>query len=261
VWSTTMPPIVSNKRRNLAMLCAQPSTCQAVARHYSSTPPRLLRHQCRALPAAAAASLAIAFLPWSGCSQGGFYATGEPGSIVCIGSCWLGDACSTPPRRQLWLPLWATSPCSSTPTAFVYVSDTCTHLLMGCSCAGVAGMHGKDCQAMYQPAAAAEERFAARLRQQLVASQPQDNTSITAPGAGPGPSSSPSSSAPSPSSSSSSGPSRQQDEQLPEPQQLTAAEHMEQVPDAAKDLVRDILHEDNRQRTKQLVDDAWQTLE
>ncbi|KAF6260377.1 hypothetical protein COO60DRAFT_1637641 [Scenedesmus sp. NREL 46B-D3] len=35
----------------------------------------------------------------------------------------------------------------------------------------------------------------------------------------------------------------------------------EAVPDAAKELVRGILREDNRARTKQLVDDAWQTLE
>lgn len=142
----------------------------------------------------------------------------------------------------------------------------CSLLLVFCLVTGVAGLHGKDCQAMYQPAAAAEERFAARLRQQLVASQPEDtslpdNTTNTAASAGVGPSSSLSSAAASPSSSSS-GPSRQQDAQLPEPQQqLTAAEHMQQVPDAAKELVRDILHEDNRQRTKQLVDDAWQTLE
>jgi hypothetical protein len=117
---------------------------------------------------------------------------------------------------------------------------------------------------MYQPAAAAEERLAARLRQQLVASQPQDTSlpdqeTSAAGSAGVGPSSSPSSAAAS-TSSSSSGPAIQPDTHLRE-LQLTAAEHMQQVPDAAKELVRDILHEDNRQRTKQLVDDAWQTLE
>jgi hypothetical protein len=57
----------------------------ALHRHYSCTPThqrtsRAHKQHCQAVPAAAAASLALAFLPWSGCSQGGLYATGKPGS-------------------------------------------------------------------------------------------------------------------------------------------------------------------------------------
>lgn len=44
-------------------------------------------------------------------------------------------------------------------------------------------------------------------------------------------------------------------------QAASIAEQMQQVPHAAKDLARDIMREDNRVRLKQLVDDAWQSLE
>lgn len=127
---------------------------------------------------------------------------------------------------------------------------------------GVEGTHGKDCQAIYQPAAAAEARFATRLQQQQQpAATPvaaaADTTQQTPEPAGGGSSSRP--------VSSSSGDSRQQPEQQgaqqQQQQQLSAAEQLAQVPAAAKDLVRDIMQQDNRQRTKQLVDDAWQTLE
>lgn len=123
---------------------------------------------------------------------------------------------------------------------------------------------------MYQPAYAAEQRLAARLKQQqeetqLSTPQKLEAAVATAIQQAPEPASSSSSSSSDTASSSDSSEKQQLHDawvsgQQSQPQ-LTAAEQMQQVPDAAKDLVRDIMHEDNKQRTKQLVDDAWQTLE
>jgi hypothetical protein len=131
-----------------------------------------------------------------------------------------------------------------------------------CALSGVEGTHGKDCQAIYQPAAAAEARLTARLQQQKQQLPVVAAAAVTAQQA-PEPVGGTSSSSSSSRLASSSGDSRQQadNQREQQQQQLTAAEQLAQVPDAAKDLVRDIMQQDNRQRTKQLVDDAWQTLE
>jgi hypothetical protein len=116
---------------------------------------------------------------------------------------------------------------------------------------------------MYQPAYAAEQRFAAHLKQQQEEKRLSTAQQLEAAVAAA------IQQAPQPASSSSSSGSSSPKQQLPDASesgeqsqpQLTAAEQMQQVPDAAKDMVREIMHEDNKQRTKQLVDDAWQTLE
>lgn len=131
--------------------------------------------------------------------------------------------------------------------------------MRACIRTGIQGAHGRDCQAIYQPAAAAEERFTARLRQ----GQQQVTDSGTQPlqTAGSGGSSSSRNSSGAASSSSSSTSSQLPPAAPPSQQALTASEQLQRVPQAAKELVRDIMEEDNRQRTKQLVDDAWQSLE
>lgn len=121
---------------------------------------------------------------------------------------------------------------------------------------GVQGTHGKDCQAIYQPAAAAEERFAALLKQQQQLVAQHQNSTVDR--AAEGTATSNNTSTGGNTSTSDQGPTATG---MQSQKQLTAADQMHAVPPAAKDLVRDILQEDNRQRTKQLVDDAWQTLE
>jgi hypothetical protein len=115
--------------------------------------------------AAAISVVAVGFLPWRGCSVGGFYDT------------------------------------------------------------HVAGEPGHDCQAMWQPAAAAEARLAATQRSRTDSTAATtDSPSVSASGSG---------------------------------QPAEAA----RVPAAAKALERDILSSDNQRRTKELVDAAWQSLE
>lgn len=141
------------------------------------------------------------------------------------------------------------------PTANVVCMIFIARLLLIHHAPGVQGTHGKDCQAIYQPAAAAEQRLAALLKQQQIVAQHQDSTADRA------------AERTAASTSSSTGGSTSTSDQgppatgMPSQQQLTAADQLHAVSPAAKDLVRDILQEDNRQRTKQLVDDAWQTLE
>lgn len=161
---------------------------------------------------------------------------------------------------------------------------------------GVQGTHGEGCQAIYQPAAAAEARFAAAQQQALNATAPP-----LAAGAAAALSSSEAAGAAThdavlasiavsssdshthnrtnradaDSSASNSRSSINQDSSksgtgqsigLEGPftdfeQQGTTSEQLQQVPESVKDLVREILKADNAARTKQLVDDAWQTLE
>jgi hypothetical protein len=101
---------------------------------------------------------------------------------------------------------------------------------------------------MYQPAAAAEARFAASLRASSSSSSSSGSAAATtAQDADVG----------QPDRTTGS-PSLQQQQQ----QDVSISQQLHQVvPEAAKELARDILREDNRARTKQLVDDAWQTLE
>jgi hypothetical protein len=118
--------------------------------------------------------------------------------------------------------------------------------------AGVQGVHGSNCQAIYQPAAAAEARFAASL--QGNSSIPASSSSSSASAATAEQNLSPDQLS-SPTAAATADPEQQQ-------QDVSLSQQLhEVVPDSAKDLVRDILREDNRARTKQLVDDAWQTLE
>lgn len=105
--------------------------------------PPLPRRRCR-LPSTAAAEqpqlsrrrllsivpLPLLFLPWSGCDQGGNYATG----MICS-DVWRGRASLGPGSR-----------------------DTRGHRQCSPLLAGIKGTPGKDCQAIYQPAAAAEKR-------------------------------------------------------------------------------------------------------
>jgi guanyl-specific ribonuclease Sa len=115
-------------------------------------------------------------------------------------------------------------------------------------------VHGSNCQAIYQPAAAAEARFAASL--QGNSSSPASSTDSSASAAEAEQNSSPS--RPSTPTAAATAGSEQQQQQ----QDVSLSQQLhEVVPDSAKELVRDILREDNRARTKQLVDDAWQTLE
>ena len=112
------------------------------------------------------------------------------------------------------------------------------------------GEVGRDCQAVYQPAAAAERRFLARLRggddSGGAQQQPQQQVAAAAPAA------------PSPSPATASG-SGKEDETGADGKgapPLTPAQRA-----AAGDLVRSALLEDQRARTKELVDSAWQSLE
>jgi hypothetical protein len=102
-----------------------------------------------------------------------------------------------------------------------------------------AGQAGKDCQEMYQPAAAAEQRLRARLAGTAtpVAAQPPAPPPQTAQ---PGPPSS--SAAPTP----------------PEQQALNAAALLS---DEAKGFLRDQLLAEKRAREQELTEAAWQTLE
>jgi hypothetical protein len=112
---------------------------------------------------------------------------------------------------------------------------------------------------MYQPAAAAEARFAASLRTGSSASSSSSSSSSSSESAADAvvtqePST--------PSQQLS--PTEAPDVAALDPQQrdVSISEQLHKVvPDVAKDLARDILREDNRARTKQLVDDAWQSLE
>jgi hypothetical protein len=88
--SPTLPILYSTHPDQITMLSAAAPAPQLQNRppHVAAQHDRLARsthvqqHRCQALPTAAAAAtaaaagLTLAFLPWSGCSQGGFYATG-----------------------------------------------------------------------------------------------------------------------------------------------------------------------------------------
>eukprot|EP00775_Hariotina_reticulata_P003755 gene3755-biopygen5436 len=116
---------------------------------------------------------------------------------------------------------------------------------------GIQGTSGKECQAMYQPAAAAEARFAATLRttgSSSSSNQSDPDRADMGEGAGSSSMSSAEGGAPEAATSPATG-------------STGTSERLQEVPAASKALVREILQADNRQRTKELVDSAWQSLE
>jgi hypothetical protein len=106
--------------------------------------------------------------------------------------------------------------------------------------AGVRGVPGRDCQEVYQPALAAERRAVALLRRQ----QQQ-------PGGEESPQRQPPASAPPPREAPAAAPAAKEEAAALTPEQRRAAE----------DLMRSIMLHDQRARTQELVDAAWQSLE
>eukprot|EP00195_Chlamydomonas_chlamydogama_P012250 CAMPEP_0202902004 /NCGR_PEP_ID=MMETSP1392-20130828/15852_1 /ASSEMBLY_ACC=CAM_ASM_000868 /TAXON_ID=225041 /ORGANISM="Chlamydomonas chlamydogama, Strain SAG 11-48b" /LENGTH=112 /DNA_ID=CAMNT_0049588679 /DNA_START=275 /DNA_END=613 /DNA_ORIENTATION=- len=95
---------------------------------------------------------------------------------------------------------------------------------------GTEGTPGKDCQMMYQPAAGAEKRFAEMLQGNAHAQAvPQPSTPST--------------------------PSRL------DPGESSGSAAQEGLSSEAQGFLRDELAAELSQRNKQLVDDAWQSLE
>ncbi|KAG1676371.1 hypothetical protein FOA52_001166 [Chlamydomonas sp. UWO 241] len=174
--------------------CARPGSAQHARTHAAA-------HAAAAhvSVAAAAASLALGFLPWNGCDAGGFYATGQ------------------------------------------------------------AGTPGKDCQEVYQPAEAAEQRLRAKLAPLpaptpvavAVALAAQPTVLPSSRGEQP-PAPPPQTAEPaSPSSSAALAPT-------PEQHPLNTAALLS---DEAKRFLRDELLAEKRAREQKLTEDAWQTLE
>jgi hypothetical protein len=199
----------SHMHSHASMLAPAPP-CRALGRYMQGgrrhgTPRMALRplHQIKPLPALP--SLVVGFLPWSGCDTGGFYGTGR------------GEAPS----------------CSR--HAYVH-SHACKLALSRPSARPPAGIKVPGCQEVYQPAAAAEERFKA----------------VRSLGAGPTPQPAPalqievSAAEPSP------GPPSALE---PTPQPASS------LSEEAKGFLRDELLAEQRQRTQELVDAAWQSLE
>jgi hypothetical protein len=125
----------------------------------------------------------------------------------------------------------------------------------------VQGVHGSNCQAIYQPAAAAEARFAASLRGNS-GSPASSSSSSSRPSATTAEQNANSHQPSSLTAAAAAAASASLEQQQQQRQDVSLSQQLHEVmPGAAKDLVRDILREDNRARTKQLVDDAWQTLE
>jgi hypothetical protein len=189
--------------------------------------------------AAAAAASALAFLPWNGCgSMGSPYDTGMELSCCLCGLAWRaaqrgplahGYAARAPlPPGASRVP--ARSGRALRPS---HAAKRPSPLPCRLCIPGVRGTAGRDCQEVYQPAAAAEQRALARLR------------GAAAPPAG--------AAAPPPAAPAAAEPTAGGGggDDAPTPSQK----------EAAGDLVRSILLEEQRARTKEIVDSAWQSLE